>query len=405
MSIQTLKKYYFTDILPQMEDASRRRQEDWERSLESWKAKHGKEDNKVSSMMIDHTSINRHHAKKDSSFFTKFLIFLAFAIPITILGYALYINYLPLGYEKTYTLTIDEQGIVSPLSNEIYLTNSQGRKLLSLPEGVNGQVNLVFSPNVVLKNAMLDVSIEGEGMYLATPLNISEIDWEHDWDFTEGIPENGAFEGTAQFNQEQQCVHFNAYNEQALSLLNSKDMFESDAMSIYVKWKPSSTSQLLGDNQQILGHFNWELWQNERSVRFQVGRMNDSNGTFYAINYPITSDFFNKEHEALAVYSPDSEGNGYIELWIDSNFAGRVSIGADSIYRDYNGNRDLSLGWSPHNFGNNPYFDGCVYNAKIINEVIKQETTELQMSDVSGKVIVPIIGNGKLDSAILTMRK
>jgi hypothetical protein len=81
-----------------------------------------------------------------NTFLTKLLIFLAFAIPIAILGYALYINYLPFGYSKSYQLTINDDGTISPLSNQIYLANSKGRKLLSLPEGVDGQVNVVLNP-------------------------------------------------------------------------------------------------------------------------------------------------------------------------------------------------------------------------------------------------------------------
>jgi len=383
-----------------MDDASRHRQEDWERSLQAWRAKQAKE-GKIPSVIIDHTKMKNHTpTKKDSPIFTKFLIFLAFAIPIAILGYALYINYLPFGYEKTYTLTIDQDGIISPLSNEIYITNAQGRKLLSLPEGVNGQVNIVLVPSVVLKNALVNVDIQGENVFIATEPDTSSMDWDYDWDFASSIP-NG-FEGTATFSTEEGCTHFNAYNEETLSLPNSKDLFESGPMTIYTKWKPSQVSAMAGNNQQIVGHFNWELWQGQNNVQFRVGRMNDANGTSYSISYPVNQDFFGKEHEALAIYSPSEEGNGYIELWIDDKVAGREFIAEDVIYKDYNGESPLNLGWSNHNYGNNPYFDGCIYQAKISDEVAsnKQITNEL-FENINGTATIPIIGNGKISSVTL----
>ncbi|MEK6924672.1 MAG: hypothetical protein AABW71_00355 [Nanoarchaeota archaeon] len=377
-----------------MDDNSRRRQEDWERSLAAWKSKQNKE-----------SSVPHHQPKPvstpsqdqySSKAFNKFLIFLAFAIPLALLGYALYINYLPFGYEKSYELTVDENGVISPLSNEIYLTTPQGRKLLSLPEGVQGQVNLVIDPKVVLKNSTINVSIEGDNVYLAPllSLDLDSMEWDHNWDFSQNIPEE--FEGTAEYNEEEACTHFNAYNEQTLNLPNSEDMFESGPMSIYVKWKPSYVSQKLGNNQQLAGHFNWEIWQNEKSVQFRVGRMNDANGSMHSISYPIDLEFFGKEHEALAVYSPSEDGNGYIELWIDKNLAGRALIGSDVIYPDYNFNISLNFGWSSHNNGNNPYYDGCLYEVKVTDIALKEERNQFEINGINGKMVIPVIGNGNL---------
>ncbi len=381
-----------------MDDSARKRQEDWERSLASWKAKQGQAPQV--SKPVHHTS-HLPHEPQTSSALSKFLIFLAFAIPVALLGYALYINYLPFGYEETYTLTIDEEGIISPLSNEIYLTTPQGRKLLSLPEGVQGQVNLVLDPNIVLKDATLDVVLNGEGVYLATPVNISEIEWDYNWDFTQSVPED--LEGAASYDSEQQCVHFNAYEEQTLSLPNSQNLFESGPMSIYVKWRPSTISQLLGNNQQIVGHYNWEIYQSKDSIRFQVGRMNDANGSFYLISYPITDEFFNKEHELLAIYSPDTEGKGYIEFWVDNNLAGRTLTSKDIIYQNYNSNRTLSSGWSSHNGGNNAYFDGCIYETKIINSIVSQKITEMIINNINQTAIIPVVGKGNITSVSITV--
>src|SRR3989344_1702883 len=282
--------------------------DDWKKEFEKWKSE--KDKSKESPF---YTSIRKgsfkHPVKVEEHHpsFVKFLIFLAFAIPVSILGYAFYINYLPFGYENTYSLTIDEVGIISPLSREIYITTPQGRKLLSLPSGVLGQVNLVLDSNIALKDATLNITLEGSGVYLGTPLDIdlNAIEWDYNWDFNQSVLQD--FEGSATYDGVEQCTHFNAYNEETLSLPDSKDLFD-----------------------------NWEFWQSEKNVQFIVGRMNDGNGTFYSVNYPIDFNFFGKEHEALAVYSPDENGNGYIELWVDSNLGGRTLIGSDVIYEDYN---------------------------------------------------------------------
>ncbi len=377
-----------------MDDISRRRQEDWERSLASWKNKQNKE--AMYKPVSHHVSHSPKGPHEQSSFLTKFLIFLAFAIPVAILGYALYINYLPFGYEKTFDITIDESGTISPLSNEFYLTNAQGKKLLTLSNGVQGQVNLVIEPKVALKNAQVTVNVEGEGVGFASYPETNAMRWAYDWAFDQTV--NSDFTGDATYNTEEACTHFNAYNEQTLSLPNSKDLFESGPMSIYVKWKPSSVSPLIGNNQQVVGHYNWEFWQNTNSVQFRVGRMNDANGSFYSISYPVNESFFNTQHEALAIYSPDTEGKGYIELWIDGKIVGRTSVGSDVIYTDYNAEKDLSLGWSSHNFGENPHFDGCIYNIKIAQELLVNERKTFENQGVSGQAVIPIIGNGRLTS-------
>jgi len=341
---------------------------------------------------------------KENPFVVKGLIFLAFAIPVAILLYFLYINFLPFGYSETYTLQINEQGIISPLSDEIYLTNTQGRKLLSLPNGVQGQVNLVLKPGVVIKNATINVSITGNNVYLATPLNLnlSEIQWDYDWDFTEGVPSD--FQGTAEFDPQEGCVRFDAYKEQTLSLPNSEDMFEEGPMSIYVKWKPSLLSQQLGNGQQILGHYNWEIWQDEKEVRFFIkNKVNDIEKT-PTIVYPIDNDFFDKEYDLIVLYLP-YDLYPRIESYLDNQFAKIVGIGNFTISPEYNSNKFLTLGWSPHNYEENPYFDGCIYSARITSKVISQKETvrNIVLTSDSQETIIPILGQGNLSSINLEL--
>ncbi|MCA9485668.1 MAG: hypothetical protein KC506_02390, partial [Nanoarchaeota archaeon] len=264
------------------------RKDEWEENFQKWKAQRRKKldkslaeqerqaaKSKPSSPTTNDSPAHTTEPQEPqhNPALTKFLIFLAFAIPALILIYALYINFLPFGWDQSYELTLDSEGIISPISKEIYLTNAQGRQLLSLPDGVDGQVNVVIEPPVVIKNATVTIEIEGdEGVYLATPLqtDLSTLPWDFKWDFTQGVPQD--LEGTAQFNPEEGCVYFNAVEEQTLYLPDSADDFESGPMSIYVKWKPSETSRVLGDYQQLVGHYNWEIWQGADSIQFRVGR-------------------------------------------------------------------------------------------------------------------------------------
>lgn len=390
---------------------TRKGKDSWEEDFKKWRAEkyrklsagsikqHVKNVEKFAEYEIEKAEQKIEEEAESHPALTKTLIFLAFAIPIAILLYALYINYLPFGWEKSYTLSIDQDGVISPVSNEIYLINVQGRKLLSLLNGVEGQINLVIEPNVVLKDATVNVEIQGEDVYLGTPLNLnlSDFQWDYEWGFVSQVP--SGLVGNAEYSSDEGCVYFNAVNEQIFSLPNSSDMFELTPMSIYVKWRPSETSQILGNYQQLVGHYNWKIYQGEKSVRFQVGRMNDSNGPFYSVSHPITPDFFNKEHELLAVYSPDqTNSKGYIELWIDGNFAQRVLISNDTIYEDYNRDKNLNLGRSTHNYNKYPYFDGCIYNVKITNEAIKQKTLSSTFQYETSPITIPIIGNGNLNS-------
>ena len=331
----------------------------------------------------------------------KVLIFFAFAIPLAILLYAFYINYLPFGYSQNYELVIDEEGIISPLSNEVYITNLNGKRLLSLPfEGISGQINVVIYPKVGVKNGIANVSIVGdENVYLGSSLdlNLSEVNWDYEWKFSEGVPED--LEGDAKYNSELNCTYFNAIREETLSLLNSSNMFESGPMSVYVKWKPSKTSEVLGNYHSLVGHYNWEIYQGAEDIKFQLGRMNDENGSFYAINFPIDEKWFENEHELLSVYSPNSfVGEGYIELFVDGDFAGRVDLGRDVIYEDYNAGKNLGLGWSSHSYGRNPSFDGCIYDVKIVEEVVEEKRYNEVLNFDNLPLTFPIIGKGNISS-------
>ena len=177
-------------------------------------------------------------------------------------------------------------------------------------------------------------------------------------------------------------------------------MFESGPMSIYVKWMPSKTSEFLGDYQRLVGHYNWEIYQGLGEIKFKIGRMNNVTGRFYEINYPIGEKiWFESEHELLAIYWPDvSDNNGHIELFVDNNFVERIDFGEDIIYTGYNSENDLGFGWSPHSYGKNPFFDGCIYEVKIINNKIEEKKYIDSFNFDSFLLVIPIVGRGNLSS-------
>ena len=391
-------------------EQEKNKKDEWEEKFNKWKSEKDA-DVKIETLPIVEEKMqiaadnDNSTSKAKTSKTNKFLIFLAFAIPIAILLYGLYVNYLPFGWEKSYELKIDNEGIISPLSKEVYITDTNGRRLLSLPEGVQGQINVVIEPPAVLKNATAEIQIEGNNVYLGTELekDISEVRWNYDWDFSGGLPAD--LIGNTGHSISDKCARFDATKEQTLSFPNSQNLFESGPMTIYLKWKPSETSQILGNYQQLVGHYNWEIWQGSENMQFRVGRMNNAEGPSYSTSYKITPDFFEKEHELLAIYSPDANEKGYIELFVDGKFAQRTPIGKDIIYKDYNSNKNLNFGWTPHNYEKYPHFDGCLYEAKIANYAVKENIVSGKVQSSDSKITIPIVGNGDLNSVKITVTK
>jgi hypothetical protein len=298
--------------------------------------------------------------------------FLAYAIPLSFLLYVLYINYLPFGYNKTFV--IDVGGPDDTRVSEFYLEPSRDlseRKTGTDENGneytyreLNGVAYAVFKPNVVLKDAEITVSVEGEGVSIIPPVidfNPDEVEWDYNWDFTQNKKpaELGLTGSSFPFDE---AMHFNGKSK--LELPNSADKFEDGPFSVYVEWEPRDDQN---NTQQIVGHYNWEIFQNKDNVSFQVGRMNDRNGQIYYVRYPIDAEFFNKRHKLVAVYMPAtaSSENGYIEIYIDGNIGERAYFGQDIIWQDYNGERNLSMGRSSHVKGIS--FTGNIFNISLNN--------------------------------------
>jgi hypothetical protein len=299
--------------------------------------------------------------------------FLAYAIPLSFLLYVLYINYLPFGYNKTFV--IDVGGPDDTRVSEFYLEPSRDlseRKTGTDENGneytyreLNGVAYAVFKPNVVLKDAEITVSVEGEGVSIIPPVidfNPDEVEWDYNWDFTKEIPKDlvgnaFVFDGAAYFD-----------GKSKLELPNSADKFEDGPFSVYVEWEPRDDQN---NFQQIVGHYNWELLQYNDSVVFRVGRMDDVNGLAYFVQKDIadSKEYFDKKHSLFAVYQPGL--NGYIDLFIDNNFVDRNYFGQSKIWENY-GNKNLTLGRADH--GSAEYYRGNIYKVLIAEKnVTKKE--------------------------------
>jgi hypothetical protein len=106
---------------------------------------------------------------------------LAYIIPVFVLLFILYMNFLPFGYSKTIVLDV---GSSSDGSGEFYVGSGFGpRQIL---DGVtfrtlNGSGELIFSPLAVLHSAELEIELVGEGVYFPVMPDVSSIDWDYDF--------------------------------------------------------------------------------------------------------------------------------------------------------------------------------------------------------------------------------
>lgn len=146
---------------------------------------------------------------------------------------------------------------------------------------------------------------------------------------------------------------------------NTEASFETDPMAVYIEYKPLDK---VNRYQQIIGHFNWEIWQYPDRVQLRVGRMDNEFGPVHVLDISHDESFFDEKHQLLFIYAPGDDG--FIELMID-NTSVKKGIGSQRLYRDY-GDFPLSIGLSKH--GSTNYFKGFIYKLKIVkNPIIHSE--------------------------------
>lgn len=428
-------------------------------------------------------------------------------IPLIVIGVILYLNFLPFGYSKEFVLDVGTSGDDSGV---LFLEGAVGsRQELNGTSfrAIDGTATLVFSPQVILRNASVDVSLIGTDVYFVEQPSLDNVSWDYSWqgesffdDFVVDAPHslysqflNGetvdalgvkpwavvvnytaldshSFLGDAlvqdlktlkfsvlnyslsyslpdfylganhsvlightgthlymfvdsEFVDKVAASMFVLTNTTGASLIsmysdsitetvpivdgclvfdgksrlvypNSSDMFEVGPFAVWVEWVPT----LKNNSQQLVGHFNWEVYQDSDKIQFRTGRMNNNSGPFYSVSSSFNN--FNQSNSLLALYSPSD--NGYIELFVNGKFAGQRSVGSDVLAIEY-GTQDLSLGWTPHNFGNYPYFEGKICSVKFGYVALEPS----YVTSKSGKVAdgsearFSIVGNGTLDEVIV----
>jgi hypothetical protein len=314
--------------------------------------------------------------------------FLGYAIPLGFLLYVLYINYLPFGYHKTFTINVGSANDTTP--SEFYLEPSKDLSdRMTNPDGttyrtLNGMATAVFKPNVVLKNANISVEVKGgDGISLIPPtinFDPNSVKWDYNWDFTKGVPDGllnddkkaFAFDGGTYFD-----------GETRLELPKSSNLFDNGPFTVYAEWMPTDSAD---DGQQIIGHFNWEIWQNKENVQFRIGRMSDPAGSIYSISYPIDKDFFNVKHKLIAIYDTK---NNYMLLYIDGIIVGENSLDHQQILANY-GIENLSFGWTTYNYKKYSHFTGKIFNAKIVNKNLINTVVEINSNDNQEDADIPV---------------
>jgi hypothetical protein len=298
---------------------------------------------------------------------------LAYAIPLGFLAYVLYWNFLPLGYDQTFTVAVGAPG---DTSGEFRLEPSRDLSApKTAPDGstyreLNGLAYAVFEPKAVLRNATITVSVEGDGVSLIPPyidFDPASVGWDYSWDFEHNTyhvppvpsgfsavsvvstssttPDNLSGSGlhgvlSSLANWITRSVGQNSQNQAGSSTTPRAGEMPAESGLVgnafrfdnYLYFDGKSKMELPGtenmfesgpftvyaewtpedptqDFQEIIGHFNWELLQDKEDVKFQVGRMDNASGTVAEITYPIDSSFFNQRHSALASYVPASSSN------------------------------------------------------------------------------------------------
>ena len=93
-------------------------------------------------------------------------------------------NWLPFGYEKTYTLDIGSDSAIDK-GNRLYIVKNNALSDPITENGetfryLNGTTELVFNPKAVLKDALVNISVTGENVFVGGPIDFDYNDY--DWD-------------------------------------------------------------------------------------------------------------------------------------------------------------------------------------------------------------------------------
>jgi len=152
------------------------------------------------------------------------------------------------------------------------------------------------------------------------------------------------------------CIYF---DKTRLEFPDSKDMFEEGPWSVYVEWVPEKQE----NNQQIIGHYNWEMFQNANNVSFRIGDMALGGKIRHSLSYQVDPFFSNQKNSLLGIYKESIIKNspGFITMFVNNRLVGKKYFGTDSLRPDYS--RNLSLGQTFH--GGARFFEGQICSVKF----------------------------------------
>ncbi len=329
----------------------------------------------------------------------KFLKILTYIIPILILLWILYLNYLPFGYSYKKVLDVGRNDHRS----DIVFLEGGGEKQKHNGETfrfIDNIAYIVYKPKVILKNPTLNLTLDGDNLYFHEKPDI-DFKWDKKWDNQNildnfyGVVMNDKAKEKDSFKRD--CLYLDGKRRYVLS--GSVDEYNKGPFAIYLEWIPEKGERA----QQILGKYNWEIFQNEENITFQIGKT-EPEGSFFSLSYNIDSSFFNEKHSLLAIYNPGE--NGYIEMFVDDIFVGREYIGEEIISPTY-GERKLTLGWSAHGDGKYPMFQGSICNLNFAYKELESKKTNKLKINIKNKqnIKIPIIGEGNLKKVIFEVKQ
>ncbi len=238
-----------------------------------------------------------------------------------------------------------------------------------------------------------------------------------DWGFKNKIEilniNNGFFKNYDQKDFEKRieekdgCIYF---KNTRLEIPNSTNQFEEGPWVVYMEWIPETTDD---SHQQLLGHFNWEIYQNKEQIQFNAGRMKLDNQMTSLISEIQKESPVKKRHSLLALYQPNteykrhsSESQGHITLFLNEELIGKRDFLNNSIREDYSQN--LSMGHTRHGYGNDlqPFYSGSICNVKFAYRKLNlQSINSFEKSlDENGKMKL-LLPTGKLDKLHIEIKK
>jgi hypothetical protein len=341
---------------------------------------------------------------KDPVFWLRFF---AYAIPFSFFIYILYINFLPFGFEKTYMLDIGSDTDTD--LSELYIEPS---RYLSDKQEVNekkfrtlfGHAIVIFEPIEYLVDSTLHAQVIGTDVFIVQPEITTDVFKNSnvvvDLNFNNQESFTSIIGNTYMFDQ---AAYFDGKNTK-IELPDTENKFESGDFGVYVTFKPRNKNS---DYQQIIGHYNWEIFQNKDSVYLQVGKMEGNQGKFYSIEKKIDDDFFNKEHNIFFIYSESKDQivDGYIDLYLDNILVERKSIGFDKIDTNYNAQRNVSIGKSDH--GVSKYYNGYISKVVLIDGTIENysQSTDWDLKETRQEIYLYSKTESELDKIEMYARK